>query len=287
MTQTSYTIDYTPSGAAVGQRLDEVHNALRSSNLGTTAPVDPLPGQIWADSSVSGQIAVKMFDAVGWRLLYTVSTGTGAVTLSNIATKAEAEAGSLVDKIITALRVQEWGNANALLQGTHSMPVGAASFAPQSANGSGTLETRESALNNVFVEYLPFDPASDQYAQFWFRAPKSVDETETFQGSISWQEATGATAHGVAWRVEMHAQGDGDAVDSAWGTAVIVTDVGTSGTRHEVSFVGLEPPNGWAKGDWLGVRVSRVTGDVNDTLDVNAEFIGLTLDLPINAKDDT
>jgi len=286
MSQTSPVINYDQSGAAVGIRLDEVFASLRSSHSGPAAPTDPLPGQPWADTSVAGQINFRIFDAANWRLVFTVDTTTGVLTLPNMASQAEAEAGTSATKVMTPQRVQQWGDAKALQQGLHAMPIGAASFMPQETNGAGALASEETGIHNVVTEFLTFAATPDQHAQFWFRAPKSVDEAATLSGVLSWMESAGATAHGVAWRVEMQAQGDADSADAAWGAAVVVNDTGTAGTRRDVPFSGVAPAGGWTEGDWIGVRVSRATADANDTLDVDARFLGLVLHLPVTAKDD-
>jgi len=174
----------------------------------------------------------------------------------------------------------------ALGQGKHAINFPAGMWRPQTTNGCGLLQTEESTTNDVMTDFRAFANGSTTYAQVWFRAPKSSDESASFSGRIAWKEASGATTHVCRWAVEAQAQGDSDALDSAWGTAVAVDDTGTSGTRREIAFTGLTPAGTWAEGDWIGIRLSRLGGHANDTLDVAAHFIGLQLDLTVNAATD-
>ena len=90
-------------------------------------------------------------------------------------------------------------------------------------------------------------------------------------------------AHRVADQEAHQAQGDGDTVDSAWGTAVTATDTGTAGTRRFIAFSGLAVAGTPAQRDKLGIRLSRKAADSGDTLDVDAHFIEMQLNITIAA----
>jgi hypothetical protein len=86
----------------------------------------------------------------------------------------------------------------------------------------------------------------------------------------------------------MLARGNGEAMDTAPGTEVIVTDTGgASGNLYIAGDSGNITPGGtWAEGDWLGIKVARKVGDAGDTLDVDGWLVGFALLIEINAADD-
>lgn len=54
---------------------------LLANHAGTDAPAYKVLGTVWADTSVSGAVAMRQWDGAAWRLLYTINTTTGRVTL--------------------------------------------------------------------------------------------------------------------------------------------------------------------------------------------------------------
>lgn len=144
--------------------------------------------------------------------------------------------------------------------------------------GAATLAWVESTTNKVMTGYLAFDAATQEHAQFSFRAPNALDESAGFTARFIWKEAASATAHDCVWQIEMQAQGDGDTIDSAWGTAVTVTDTGAADKRYISAETATITPGGtWAAGDEIIVRVSRKAADAADTLDVDAQLIEVVL----------
>lgn len=63
-------------------REKESFDALLSMHSGSSRPDYALAGTQWADTSVSGKIAVKVYDGVGDRLIYTIDTATGLKTFA-------------------------------------------------------------------------------------------------------------------------------------------------------------------------------------------------------------
>lgn len=144
--------------------------------------------------------------------------------------------------------------------------------------GAATLAWSESTTNKVMTGYLAFDKDTQEHAQFSFRAPNALDESAGFTARFVWKEAGSATAHDCVWQIEMQAQGDGDTIDSAWGTAVTVTDTGAADKRYISAETATITPGGtWAAGDEIIVRVSRKAADAADTLDVDAQLIEVVL----------
>jgi len=144
--------------------------------------------------------------------------------------------------------------------------------------GAATLAWSESTTNKVMTGYLAFDKDTQEHAQFSFRSPNALDESAGFTARFIWKEAGSATTHDCVWQIEMQAQGDGDTIDSAWGTAVTVTDTGAADKRYISAETATITPGGtWAAGDEIIVRVSRKAADAADTLDVDAQLIEVVL----------
>jgi hypothetical protein len=154
----------------------------------------------------------------------------------------------------------------------------AGSMKPQTTNGCASLAWAESTTNKVMTGSLNFDAAVIEYAQFSFKSPKGLDETAGFYAVFEWNEAASATTHDVVWGIEIQAQGDGDTIDSAWGTLVTVTDTGASGLLQYSPETSVITAGGtWSAGDDIVVRVSRQATNGSDTLNVDAKLSGVTL----------
>ncbi len=69
----------TPTTMA--DRMQKSLDALLSENSGASAPDYKVTGTRWADTSVSGNVAIKQWDGVAWRLLYSIDTTTGKISL--------------------------------------------------------------------------------------------------------------------------------------------------------------------------------------------------------------
>jgi hypothetical protein len=176
--------------------------------------------------------------------------------------------------------------ANFIGQGLHLIGVwNAGDLVRPTTSPAAALAQLESATNKVNDEYLGFVNGSTTSAGLSFRAPKSSDESSSLVVEFEWTEAAGATAHVCRWQAEAQAQSDGDTIDAAWGTAVAVDDTGSAGTRRFCS-VTVTPAGSWTDGDKIHIRVSRLGGHANDTLDADARLIGVTVHGTINAKND-
>lgn len=174
-----------------------------------------------------------------------------------------------------------------LIKGKHLIGWwGAGDVVRPTTDAADALAQEESATNKVNDEYISFPNGSTKYVGFSFRAPKSSDEAGSFDVELWWKEASGATAHVCRWQAEAQAQGDGDTIDSAWGTAVAADDTGSSGTRRSVLLASITPAGSWAAGDMVHFRLARLGGHANDTLDVAARYLGHALHGTINAGND-
>jgi hypothetical protein len=168
--------------------------------------------------------------------------------------------------------------------GVQSTPVLAAAMKPRATNGAavGSVET---TTNKVMVETLDFDASADEFAQFYFPMPKSWNE-----GTVTAQFIWTATNTGnVVWGIQGLALSDDDALDTAFGTAVTVTDgVTAANDVMQSAFTSAVTIGGTpAEGDFVIFQVYRDADNGSDTCAVDAKLLGIRLNFTTNASDDS
>lgn len=108
----------------------------------------------------------------------------------------------------------------------------------------------------------------------------------TFQ--VFW--TTSATdTDGVAWGLEAVARSDNEAIDTAWGTAVVVTDDAQSAANEQlvtaessaVTIAGTP-----ADDDLVYFRLFRDVSDANDDMTEDARLIGIKLFYTTDSNND-
>lgn len=217
--------------------------------------------------------------------LYDTSAGTAdKITLANLlkvinALTADTTPDQAAD-YVTTYDDSASAAKKVLLQkigiGKHTVGAAAGTLYPASTNGCAALAQAETSTNKINYKYLAFDPTSIEYAWFWIPTPKSYNaSTVTFRAV--WTHPSTATNFSVVWQFEVLSLSNDDAIDTAVGTAVTVTDTG--GTTQDFytadASAAVTPSNTAAKQDWLAIRVSRKASDVSDTMAVDAHLIGV------------
>lgn len=194
-------------------------------------------------------------------------SATGVVEL---ATTAEAATGTDTTRAVTA--------AGLLAAVTGRFTVGAAAGAlfPATTNGCAALAQAETATNKINYKYLAYDASAVEYAWFAVPSPKSQAAT-TLKMRALWTHPATTTNFGVVWQFEMLASANDDALDTALGTAVTVTDTG--GTTQDFyasdESAAITPSGTLSKQDWVFVRVGRLATNGSDTMAVDAHLIGV------------
>jgi hypothetical protein len=157
----------------------------------------------------------------------------------------------------------------------YAVPFDAWAFAPQITNGPSTGEI-ELATNKQMLRTLDFDKTIQEYAQVRIPLPPSVDPS-SFTYRWRWSHATAAGSYGATLSVEARATSNDEAIDGAWGTAVLVNDVGGTADRDYISpeSTAVTPGNTPVAGDTLWVRVSRAVADGGDVLDTDLRLHNL------------
>jgi len=147
---------------------------------------------------------------------------------------------------------------------------------PRTTNGCGPAAKVELSTNKIMRVALPFDPSTQEYAQFEFAMPDGYDG-----GQISfipyWTAASGSG--GVAWGLQARSLGDDEALDQAFGTAAEVTDTLLSANDVHKGPAGTITPAGTpAGGELMIFQVYRKPSHASDTLAVDALLLGIKLE---------
>jgi hypothetical protein len=170
--------------------------------------------------------------------------------------------------------------------GKQTIWVPASAMLPRITNGPsiGSLET---TTNRVNVSTLDFDPTTQEFAQFAVAMPKSWNEGTVTYDAIWYHPAT-TVNFGVVWSLAGLALSDGNALDTAFGTAVQVTDTGgtTNAVYDSAESAAVTIGNTPAENDYVVFQVARNPAEAGDTLAVDARLLGVRLFYTTNAGND-
>lgn len=194
------------------------------------------------------------------------------------ATTAEAETGTDTARAVTPAGLL------AAHSGKHTIYVPAAAMVAETTTGCAA-GTTESATNQVMYKTLDCDASTDEGAQFMVGMPKSSDEgTLTFR--VDWTAASGSGD--VIWLLSCLARSNDDAIDTAFGSEISVTDtLLATGDAHQSAETSAVTPGGtWAEGDNLWCRVQRDANAAGDTIAADVKLLGVRALYSINAFTD-
>lgn len=325
MSQNDFVIANAPGGT-VRADLNSALAALASLSSGPTAPATPYANQWWheddtdilwnRDEANTAWIAVASKVGAVWAPyldgLTTDATGGAVADFIPFIDASEANASNkvLITDLIYNLanniaadtapdmaadHVITRDNSASALKKTLLQYIGAGkqtiwfpagSMTPRTTEGaaSGTIET---TTNRVMIKTLDFDTATQEFAQFSVQMPKGWNEgTVTFLAV--WSHAATATNFGVAWSLAGLALSDDDAQDTAFGTAIVVTDTGgtTNDLYRTAESAAVTIGNTPAEGDVVVFQVARVPADGADTMAIDARLHGIALFYTTNANTD-
>lgn len=178
------------------------------------------------------------------------------------------------------------GTDTELSQGTHTIWIPAVAWYSATTNGAASYQA-ETTAGRPDIKGWAFDDGTDEYVQCAIAMPKSWNEgTVTFR--VHWTTtATGTT--GVSWGLQGVAVSDGDTIDVAYGTAVVVDDdaqsaaedVLVSPTSGAVTIAGTP-----AAGDLVFLQLFRDVSDSNDDMTEDAILLGVEVFVTLNAAND-
>lgn len=168
--------------------------------------------------------------------------------------------------------------------GKHTIFQPARGMISRTTNGAAD-GTTELATNDVMLVTKDFDAATDEGVQFDVWMPKSWNEG-TVTAVLSWTAASGSGD--VIWAIRGLARSNDDALDTAFGTEVTVTDtLLTANDEHHTAETGAITIGGTpAENDRVIFEVYRDANAAGDTLAVDAKLIGVKIIYTINASTD-
>jgi hypothetical protein len=161
--------------------------------------------------------------------------------------------------------------------GKHTIYIPASAMIAATTSGPASSQM-ESSTNDINYQVLAFDATADEHAHFNVAFPKSWNlGTITYQ--VFWSSSATDT-DGVAWGLQGIAISDNEAIDTAWGTAVVVTDDCQSAANelYVTSESGAVTIGGTpADDDLVYFRIFRDVSDANDDATEDALLIGVKL----------
>ena len=159
----------------------------------------------------------------------------GALSLDEISAPTNtADRGQLYTNADNELHMIDGaGNDTIFLKGgQHSIWIPAEAISPRGNAGCADLATTNAATTGrPDIRSLAFDKDSDEHAQFTIAMPKMWNEG-TITAQFYWTNAA-ATSGTVAWGLQGVSLSNDDAIDTAFGTAVVTSDTQT-GTAKDV-----------------------------------------------------
>jgi hypothetical protein len=152
--------------------------------------------------------------------------------------------------------------------------IGAGELVPRVTAGAG-IDGQETATHRVNLDYLAFDPATQEFAQATFDWPAGFT---TFTARFYWTAASGSG--GVRWTAAARVYADDDAIDQARGTAQAVSDTLFAANHvHQTSATPSVTPGGSVAANRMTVfEIARDPAHADDTLAVDARLIGVLLE---------
>lgn len=170
-----------------------------------------------------------------------------------------------------------WRPLHATAHGQQTIFIPASAMVARSTSGAadGSAET---TTNKVMIETKDFDAAADEFVQFQVLMPKGWDGG-TLIAQFVWSHAA-ATTYGVRFFIQAVALADGDAADTAFGTAVGHTadaggttdDIYITPETGEITVAGSPGAE-----EYVVFQVYRDVSDAGDTLDVDARLHGVKI----------
>lgn len=149
---------------------------------------------------------------------------------------------------------------------------------PKTTAGCAAAAQSEMTTNKQNLKTLDFDTTTEEHADFTFALPSDYGGG-TMTAKFIWMHPATTVNFGVTWGIAGRCYADGDALDQAPGTEVMVDDTG--GTTTDVYISPATAAVTWAgapaAGQLVNLTVARKTGEAGDTLAVDAKLIGVQL----------
>lgn len=263
-------------------------------------------GSVWIDTTADK--AYICLDATSTAAVWTETTQSGGGGSNHNMLDGSVHPDSVADavtrgSIIYGNSTPKWdelvlGAAGAVLgsDGTdaawtvpkRTINLSAQGGTPTTTNGCATAVIVEAGTNDVDYWVLDFDDGADEFA-FWGPITMPANYDGGVLTAIFYWTTTATDTDGVAWAIQLLSLDDNDAIDTAWGTAVVVTDDAQSAAGEVLITAATADitPGGTASApELLFVRVFRDVSDANDDMTEDARLLGVKLLYGVNAVSD-
>lgn len=159
--------------------------------------------------------------------------------------------------------------------GVISLDFSSGAKIPRTTNGAGVDSLTETTTNKINADLLVFDPATKEYAQAWFIWPQGW---ATCKATFYTKPTSGTGSFVLGAQVRVYT--DGDAIDSAFGTAQEVTDAAASAeTVRQSSATAAITPSGTVAGGKLAcLQVYRDPANGSDDHAVDLPLLHVKLE---------
>ena len=160
--------------------------------------------------------------------------------------------------------------------------VDAGSMVPAETNGAQALTEQMHATNFTTMDYMAFDKATEEYADFKVVMPEQYDNG-TVKVKFYWKPSDAEASVSVIWGIKAYAATDSDALTGAsgvWGTAVEIEDesLNTDDDLHVSAATAAMTIAGTpAEGKLVFFRVYRKAADGTDDYDADAHLLGVNI----------
>ena len=180
----------------------------------------------------------------------------------------------------------EVGDIPVLGVGQETIWIPAGAMVAATTNGAASAQI-ETTTNDINVAVLDFDDSTDEFAHFQIQMPKSWDEG-TLIAQFVWQ--TTATSGNCIWGIQAVAFANSDALDTAFGTAVTVTDAAEAAAGDVIITAetsGMTVAGSPGAEEYVAFRVYRDANDGSDTMTGDARLMGVKIHYTVDATSDT
>ena len=169
--------------------------------------------------------------------------------------------------------------------GVQDMWIAVDTMYSSTTNGAAGPSSREINTTSPDLRNFAFDKDTQESIEFNIAMPKKWNEG-TITCEFYWTAASGSG--GVTWAIQGTSRNNDEALNSGWATAVEVDDTLITANDLHISatssgaFIASTP----AAGELQYFKVYRVVADSNDTLDADAELLGIKFHYTSDAEND-
>ena len=257
--------DETGTGALVfGSSPTLVTPALGTPASGVATNITGLPVTGLANGT-DGELIT--WSAAGVAETVAVGTATHVLTSNGVGVAPTFQANGTGD-VVASATVYDY------------LYIDAAAMIPSTTNGAAA-GSRELATNDVMIDYLAFDTATDEYAQYKWKPPEQIVSNAVIRFKFDMATETGA-ATTLIFGTQFIIMSDDESLDQAWSTAQVAGAVTMTTTNDIYMSDGActATLTGIAAGDTVFFRVFR---DVSaDTHAVDGQLLGVHMQIPVN-----